>query len=682
MPSEVKINFLNPNLSYKEDVLTLNSGTGINEDSLVIDLLGCDKAQAYWIGSYFIERNRNGLTVQVTTSQKFIDLKWGDLVNINFPKRNISGVFRVIEKKVNLDTVEFSLLYEDSAFYDGRVNDITYSYKPAKDLIPSEPPPEVSNLSYTILHSMKSDGSFLTEVELTWDYLYVWKSSFIIYLSKDGINYRSIGETYDNSFKFVISDNVPQYYVKIVPKIADNTITTTKIVNGAVTETKIYDGSITTTKISDSAITTPKIATNAIISNHISANAILLNHIASNSITLGHIQANAITADKIASGVITANHIASNAITGNHIQAGSISSGHIQSNAINAGHIQAGAISSGHIQAGAITSSHIASKTITADKLLVGNFDNLIQNPIFENDFGGWYRNRPAETSIDTTNAKFGKKCAKLNAVGAWNILYSNEVEVKEGETYYYEAWGVTDAQFNGYIGFYIKRYHVDGTVDWYSIGSLGNTSSWTKVLGKHTIPAGVYKVQFGVEVSNTATQGQALVDGFYARRVTDNPSLIADNIIATNHIQANAITADKINVAELSAITVNTGGLTVSNHIKAGKTSINDTVNSGFYLNSDGQFRLGNSNNEIYWDNSKLIVHGNLRVNSFNDLGKGYPNGLLIDMGSSASNSIALDIDVPAVGRNKGINVNMLSPAGGTATGIFVRFGIMEITE
>jgi hypothetical protein len=63
------------------------------------------------------------------------------------------------------------------------------------------------------------------------------------------------------------------------------------------------------------------------------------------------------------------------------------------------------------------------------------------------------------------------------------------------------------------------------------------------------------------------------------------------------------------LKVGSLSAITVNTGGLTVSDYIKSGATNL--TEGTGFYLNSSGYFRAGTAGGaRIQYDSSGLAIY------------------------------------------------------------------------
>lgn len=82
------------------------------------------------------------------------------------------------------------------------------------------------------------------------------------------------------------------------------------------------------------------------------------------------------------------------------------------------------------------------------------------------------------------------------------------------------------------------------------------------------------------------------------------------------------------LKVGALSAITVNTGGLTVSDYIQAGSANVSGSSmsGSGFIINSTGTFAFGNSSRNLSFNgstltmNGDLVVTGNLQANSVSD--------------------------------------------------------------
>lgn len=83
--------------------------------------------------------------------------------------------------------------------------------------------------------------------------------------------------------------------------------------------------------------------------------------------------------------------------------------------------------------------------------------------------------------------------------------------------------------------------------------------------------------------------------------------------------IVENTITASKLSVTSLNSITANTGTLTVTGSITAGTASIAGSTlsGSGAVIYSTGKFGVGNGTNSLVWDNSSLIIKGDITGSS-----------------------------------------------------------------
>lgn len=151
----------------------------------------------------------------------------------------------------------------------------------------------------------------------------------------------------------------------------------------------------------------------------------------------------------------------------------------------------------------------------------------------------------------------------------------------------------------------------VDGSVTWQVASSVPFavlTNSIT--LNGNTLAPGVYID--GASIVN-ATINSAQVGSLTADKITTGT--LGAGVIYAGSIQANQITA-----ATLSALSVNTGALTVSGaltlnssaHIKGGQTGYN--TGTGFFLGYDSttyKFSIGTSGTNMTWDGSALTVTG-----------------------------------------------------------------------
>ncbi|WP_234725310.1 TipJ family phage tail tip protein [Cupriavidus metallidurans] len=176
-------------------------------------------------------------------------------------------------------------------------------------------------------------------------------------------------------------------------------------------------GTIGATQISDGAISTPKLAAGAVTAAQIAANTITASQLAAGAVTATTLSAGAVTTAKIAAGAVTATELA----------AGSVTAAKVAANAVTAGAIAADAVTAGTIAAAAITSREVAANAITTDKILVGNFSNLIPNGDLETGtlanwrpYAGQPRSLPPATrrfqSVRPLPTCFGSAAARVDA--------------------------------------------------------------------------------------------------------------------------------------------------------------------------------------------------------------------------------------------------------------------------
>ena len=166
---------------------------------------------------------------------------------------------------------------------------------------------------------------------------------------------------------------------------------------------------------------------------------------------------------------------------------------------------------------------------------------------------------------------------------------------------------GTTTPSIAGAIGSLVT----DGTVTWQICSTVPLavvTSTYTS--NGNTLPPGVYID--GASIVN-ATINSAQVGSLTADKITTGT-------LGAGVIYAGNINADQITAATLSALSVNTGALTVSGaltlnssaHIKGGQTGYN--TGTGFFLGYDAttyKFSIGSSSASLTWNGSALEVVG-----------------------------------------------------------------------
>src|SRR5690606_38269585 len=92
------------------------------------------------------------------------------------------------------------------------------------------------------------------------------------------------------------------------------------------------------------------------------------------------------------------------------------------------------------IQGGYLVTDLIRAGAINAQKLLIGNWDNLIENPTFENGLEGWVGNGVLNT--DKTRTYIGDYCIYLPySTSAISCYTQKRYDVVPGERYYLELY-------------------------------------------------------------------------------------------------------------------------------------------------------------------------------------------------------------------------------------------------
>lgn len=218
--------------------------------------------------------------------------------------------------------------------------------------------------------------------------------------------------------------------------------------------------------------------------------------------------------------------------------------------------LDAGKITTGFLDAG-----RIAANSITADKLIVGNGDNLAPDPKMLNKaaWGG-------STYIQSDGGKNGGGSALIPAStsqrGVYQTLSDNNYKtpVTPGETYYVEAWVRGNAPISAGTshGRILPRaYAEDGTWAWASPSAIGvNTalaaSEWGLASGFVTVPDGYTYLSIGLYAQSAFTAAMRWSDIVVRKAV--GATLIEDGAVTTEKVAADAITGNKIKAGSITA--------------------------------------------------------------------------------------------------------------------------------
>jgi hypothetical protein len=136
---------------------------------------------------------------------------------------------------------------------------------------------------------------------------------------------------------------------------------------------------------------------------------------------------------------------------------------------------------------------------------------------------------------------------------------------VSPGETYYVEAWVAASATCNSNMRFFLATSDAAGAnTSWPATTSLAPSAAttWTKISGQITIPAGKYLATFGVgpsQTTPTTAAGYWLVTNVKMRKAVDNALVVAGSITA-DKLDANAINGKTINGVTITGSSTVTG--------------------------------------------------------------------------------------------------------------------------
>lgn len=277
--------------------------------------------------------------------------------------------------------------------------------------------------------------------------------------------------------------------------------------------------------------------------------------IVTDAVRANHILANAITADKIATNAITAGKIATNAIV----------AGNIQSSAVTADKIAASAVTADKIAAASVTADKMVANSITARELVLTDFENFVPNGSFINGtLDGWTSVPPEwfvarETgsgALDTRPTEYVLAMPVL--AGTVLATAATNIPSQPGDKLLIACkWARGGGVGN--ISFRLRVRYMDrngATLSTYGeINVSGSGQAWTQEQAVVTVPAGTAGIS-RVEVFNIGSSG-----GFSGTLyMTD---IVVKKQKGANLIVDGAITADKLAVTTLSAISGNVGTLT-----------------------------------------------------------------------------------------------------------------------
>ena len=258
---------------------------------------------------------------------------------------------------------------------------------------------------------------------------------------------------------------------------------------------------------------------------------------------------------------------------------------------------------------GTLTANKVAARAITASKLSISDTSMPLPDSDLT-DNASWSGASVWETP-PSGGAWRGSRTAQLNAAaGVYATLTSLVFPVEPGHEYHYSWQGQVLAGAGRVAAQLVLSASSNMSSPTYlGLGAGITSTSLTELVGIVTIPAGYKYARFQFFKNNDNATSVRVGGPIFRRAVAGE--LIVDG----------AITATKISVNNLSAISANLGtvNITTQGSLRSGQTGYN--VGSGFWMGIDGgtpKFSIGNASGQrITWNGTNLDIVGGLAVGS-----------------------------------------------------------------
>lgn len=248
-------------------------------------------------------------------------------------------------------------------------------------------------------------------------------------------------------------------------------------------------------------------------------------------------------------------------ITSTQISDGAIITPKLAANAVTVNELAANAVTTDKLATNAVTSGKIAAGAVIADKLVVGNFDNLAEDPGFERNAGTWVAGAGWQVVNDSINARTGSFCAKRTGSGSAALRNALLADCRPGDKFYIEGYVKRDASGDGACGVRVSWLDSNKTEIAASSFTTAGSTAYQAVGGQATAPANAAYARAEFEVQSQ-TAGTWYVDDLYMRRVVDS-AVIADASIGTAKIADAAINSLKIANGAVGTIAIQDGAIT-----------------------------------------------------------------------------------------------------------------------
>jgi hypothetical protein len=229
-----------------------------------------------------------------------------------------------------------------------------------------------------------------------------------------------------------------------------------------------------------------------------------------------------------------------------------------------------GAITADKLAANSVIADKIAAQAIVSNRLLIGNFDNLLPNWNWgTGDLKSWspWSNPSYISIVAAASAPSGapsRYVCKFAASGTSVSMFSHEkaydqaganldgIGVVAGEKYRVSAFAAKDGSFNGTARLYIYYKKKDDTFASVFSDILSLSTSWQDFAFDVSVPADCVNMWLYLYVSGFTAGNMYWANPRITRRYAGE--LIVDGEIITDKLAANAVTSGKIAANQITA--------------------------------------------------------------------------------------------------------------------------------
>lgn len=227
-----------------------------------------------------------------------------------------------------------------------------------------------------------------------------------------------------------------------------------------------------------------------------------------------------------------------------------------------------GNLSAGKINAGELDADRIGANTITLRKMLIGTFNNFIEDPGFESNSTVAWSIGSGGGEISTENPRTGSRAFKVAAITNQRVIAIQQgFPVEPGEEYLFSAYvRATTASVEGAIELSVAYGATSATAT-----SIRAVAASPKGMGTEYVQVkGVWKVPASARWARPRLVGRATHDTYTYHiddvefRQRNGGELIIDGSVQAKHIDAKEVWSDKVFFEEAHGTILTVGAIEV----------------------------------------------------------------------------------------------------------------------